>query len=126
MNGWAWCRGFDRRSSLVCVCTGPWFLGRITRILKSSCGVCVEIDVSFLMLSLDSLSEYMGAGDWVGWGRSVGAWDALRDNIGVCFSRRWVFDGDVDCTRSGGSGGGGVGDVGCMDMELSALLGQGA
>ena len=51
MNGWAWCRGFDRRSSIVCAC---WTM---VRILKSSCGVCVEIDVLFLMLGLDSVSD---------------------------------------------------------------------
>ena len=53
----------------LCVCTGPWFLGRITRILKSSCGVCVEIDVSFLMLGLDSLSVWEPGIGWVGVGR---------------------------------------------------------
>ena len=61
------------------------------------------------MLFLRFGLQCMGAADWMGWCRPVGAWDALRVNIGVCFSRRWVFDGDVDRTRSGGGGGGGGG-----------------
>ncbi len=73
------------------------------------------------MLFLRFGLQCMGAADWMGWCRPVGAWDALRVNIGVCFSRRWVFDGDVDRTRSGGGGGGG-GDGRCIDMGLGLVL----